>query len=193
MTRNLPAAGLLCALAGCGLVDPHPSGSIAGRYDLLTVDAQSVPCCTRTDSASGVRTTPLSGTLTLGAAAPEDFVDTPGAGTVPRSCVQTVPDGSRVHADTVFRGDGSWYLLPPCGLGEYSMTLTVRVDSAGESRTVSTTDTGRYSWSRAGPVDVAGMTGAFSGIGGTIRMTLQARGFGIQPRVHPAYGFARLP
>jgi hypothetical protein len=124
MMRALSALLLLCCVAACGLLDPHHPASIAGVYQLALVDDQVVPCCARTDSMSGVRTTPIAGELTLGAAPQESFGWGPAGVSMPESCVYSIPNGARLDADTVFRADGTWYLLPPCGRGAYTLTLT---------------------------------------------------------------------
>ncbi|MHB1863192.1 MAG: hypothetical protein ACYCVL_09505 [Gemmatimonadaceae bacterium] len=186
---------LVCASA-CGLLDPQHAPSIAGTYRLLSVDGQPVPCCTRTDTASGVRTTPLSGQLTLGAAAPESFVAVPAGMYMPSSCVYTIPNGARMHGDTVFTQGGSWYLLAPCGRGSYAMTLTERVDSAGRTDTVAVQSSGRYSWSNTDSAVflVGSMSGSLTGTGSATHLMLQQTHFGDQPsQDFPQYEFGIGP
>lgn len=160
MLRTLFACCVLCVLSACDLLGPRSTPSIAGTYQLTSVDGQSLPCCTSTDTLTGVRTTPLGGQLMLGAAAPESFVPTP-AGMWPGSCVHPVPSGSRGDGDTIFLPDGSWYLLPKCGDGSYVMTVIERVDSAGVVDTATVADTGRYSWDTSGMMDLGKLWGSF--------------------------------
>ncbi len=196
MNRALFACCVLVCASACGLVDPRHAPSIAGTYQLVSVDGQPVPCCTRTDTASGARTTPLSGQLTLGSATPEAFVAVPAGMYMPSSCVYTIPNGARMHGDTVFTQGGSWYLLAPCGRGTYAMTLTERVDSAGRTDTVAVNASGRYSWSNTDSAVflVGSMSGSLTGTGSGTQMMLQQTHFGDQPsQDFPAYTFARQP
>jgi hypothetical protein len=172
MLRTRFACCVLCVLSACDLLGPRSTPSIAGTYQLTSVDGQSLPCCTRTDTTTGVSTTPLGDQLTLEAAPPESYVASP-AGMKPASCVHEVPSGSRVDADTVFRPDGSWYLLPPCGRGSYAMTLTERVDSAGVTQTATVSYTGRYSWDTRGIIEAENLSGSFVRGANGVDVTLQ--------------------
>lgn len=196
MMRALFACFAFCWLGACGVFNPRHTASIAGAYQLVTVDGQVVPCCTRIDTTSGVRTTPLGGQLTLGDAAPESFVATPAGVSMPSSCVYTIPNGARVHADTVFKQDGSWYLLPPCGRGSYAMTITDRVDSAGRTDTATVSYAGRYSWSndQSAIYLVGSMSGSFTRGGSGVEMSLQQTHIGVPPaQDFPTYAFASRP
>jgi hypothetical protein len=131
------AAVLLAAsLGGCkSLSDYHPA--ISGEYTLSSVNEKPLPCCALPDSATGARVTVLSGTLTLGDAAPEPFVFTP-AGEYPSSCVHGVPNGATVK-DSDF---------PRCGDGDFALTLNERLDYPdGSSTTTTVSSSGRYAWS----------------------------------------------
>lgn len=130
----------LLLVAACTLLFDPDDASIAGHYTLVSVDSQSFPCCATIDSA-GTRTTMLSGSLTLGDAAPELFTTTP-AGDYPSSCVHEVPNGARVDPST----------FPRCGDGDYTLTFDERVDSAGgASHTTTVTSTGKYAWTDKNP------------------------------------------
>ncbi len=192
MYRAWCACGAFLLLSACSLVDPHHTPSIAGNYRLVTVDGQAIPCCTHTDTTTGVQTTALSGQLTLGNAPPESFEPVPAGILMPASCVYLIPNGARVHADTVFRTNGSWYLLSPCGRGSYAMTLTERVDSAGRSDTTTVNYSGRYSWSSSDSLVylVGSMSGPFTQSSGGLRLTLQQTHFPFPQRYYPTYGFA---
>lgn len=125
---------LLAVVVGaCGLVDPSPS--IAGPYTLTSVDNKALPCCGAVDSTTGAKVTVLSGTLTLGSAAPEAFATTP-AGYYPESCVHAVPNGSTAPSE------------PRCGDGSFSLSLVERLDYAdGSSKADTLLSSGRYAWS----------------------------------------------
>lgn len=191
MLRTPFACCVLCVLSACDLLGPRSTPSIAGTYELTSVDGQSLPCCTRTDTTTGVGTTPLGGQLTLGAAAPEMFMPTP-AGLRPESCVHEVPSGSFVDADTVFRPDGSWYLLPPCGRGLYTMTLTERVDSAGVSRTATVSYAGRYSWNTHGVIEMGKLSGSFVRGATGVDVTVQEAQL-LATQDYPTYEFTLRP
>jgi len=121
---------------------------IDGRYQLVGVDGKALPCCAETDSTGAVGTT-IGGTLTLGYAAPEDYVEVPSGAPKARSCVHGIPDGAWVDATTnvVHLPDGSTYQLPECGDAAYTMVITRRYEYPdGSSRTASDTTGGKYTW-----------------------------------------------
>ena len=193
MTRALSAIVVLCCLAACGVLDPHHSPNLSGTYSLSLVDGSRVPCCAHTDTLTGVTTTPLGGRLTLGDASPETFVATPAGVYLPSSCVYTVPNGAHVHGDTVFTSDGNWYLEAPCGKGTYALTLTTRVDSAGDTDTIQMNASGRYSWSQSdSAVDLVGsLSGYFTGGASGRQMVLEQAHVGFEPQQYePQYTFA---
>lgn len=125
--------------------------SIAGPYTLTSVDNKALPCCGALDSTSGVKLTVLSGTLTLGHATPEAFVATP-AGYHPESCVHEVPNGATV--------DPSSY--PPCGDGDFSLSLVERLDyTDGSSKIDTVASSGLYAWSdHDALIEFGGMLGS---------------------------------
>lgn len=127
----------LIGLAACSWLDSPAGPSIAGEYMLSAVDGQALPCCAQLDSASGDRVTTLYGKLSLGGAAPENFVATP-AGLYPASCVHEVPSGTTVSGSDV----------PRCGDGDFSITIVQRVDhTGGRTDTTIFVQSGRYAWS----------------------------------------------
>ncbi|HEU4990724.1 MAG TPA: hypothetical protein VFT41_13145 [Gemmatimonadaceae bacterium] len=197
MIRASFACLVLVCVSACGVDGPGSGSGLAGAYELSTVDGRAVPCCTRTDSATGVSTTALSGRLTLSAAAPETFVNTPAGVALPSSCVYEVPNGAHIHADTVFRADGSWYLLAPCGRGTYALSLSEQVDSAGRTDTTTLNYSGRYSWSDGGDsaVDLVGsFSGSFARGSRGVSLSLQTPHFGIyQGPPEPTYVFVSGP
>jgi hypothetical protein len=141
---------LVVALVGCearDAVGPADLQRIAGRYQLQQVDGSSVPCCATTDSA-GVRVSVLGGLLTLGDAAPEQYVGTPAGVPMARSCVHEIPNGATVDGRTgvVTLQDGTTYRIPPCGDGDYTMIVTRRYQNAGVSWVAAETTVARYTW-----------------------------------------------
>lgn len=193
-TRTLAVGVMVLVCGGCSAFGPGDAPSIAGRYDLVTVDGEALPCCTRMDS-TGARVTVIGGTLTLGAARPEPFGATP-AGMRPISCVHEVPNGAHVDTSgTVTLPDSSTYELPECGDGTYTMVITRRFDYAdGTSHTVTATSSGRYAWSAGEPGIVsllgAGLMGpvAMSTSGVDVKVQDQHFGMGPEPS-DPQYEF----
>ncbi|HET7564775.1 MAG TPA: hypothetical protein VFJ96_07255 [Gemmatimonadaceae bacterium] len=176
MLRVMAVGVVLMGLEACSLFGSD-GGSIAGQYDLVTVNGQALPCCSQTDSA-GIQATILAGSLTLGSAAPERYVATPG-GMAPSSCVHEVPNGSHVDTSgTVTRPDSSTYKIPPCGDGTYTMVITRRYgDPNGASQTASDTSSGRYAWSSSSAVVsllTSGMGGSIERSGDSVSVTVQA-------------------
>lgn len=196
MLRSLMVCLVLLLAGACsGLTELADQRSIAGQYNLVTVDGSPLPCCGQADSA-GTRVTVLAGTLALSEAQPEKFVSTPG-GSTPKSCIQEIPNGA--HVDTsgvVTLPDSTKYQLPQCGNGTYQLVLTQRYDYAdGRSDTRSLTSSGRYAWSNDEPnlvailgASLAGpITTSESGTG----LTLQRR-FAAPPVAQPPqYEFVR--
>jgi len=121
-------------------------GGLIQTDSLTSVDGAPLPCCTA-DSA-GSHITILSGRLDFYADA--QYTDTVITPEGPRSgaCVQGVPDGSIIQRNGVLTlpGGGS-YLLMPCSIGVYEVTLSEFVDggSGPPSRDVSIA-LGSYSW-----------------------------------------------
>jgi hypothetical protein len=150
MARMMTIEMAALTLGACGLVDSGDPPSIAGRYDLVAVNATALPCCAQTDSI-GTRVTFIDGNLTLGEGPPEPFTATP-AGEMPGSCVHEIPNGARVDTSGVVTlPDGRQYRIPKCTdlhHAPYTMIVTRRYDYAGDSsKTVSATSSGTYAWS----------------------------------------------
>jgi hypothetical protein len=150
MARMMTIGMAALTLGACGLVDSGDPPSIAGRYDLVAVNATALPCCAQTDSI-GTRVTFIDGNLTLGEGPPEPFTATP-AGEMPGSCVHEIPNGARVDTSGVVTlPDGRQYRIPKCTdlhHAPYTMIVTRRYDYAGDSsKTVSATSSGTYAWS----------------------------------------------
>lgn len=195
---------VLFALPACAdnLTTPSNPDSIAGTYELTTVDGQPLPFSGAPDS-TGTLTTITGGTLTLGEAAPGGYVATPAGWYMPKSCVHEIPDGASVdytHGDTVVvhLPDGTSYTLPPCGDGPYTLVLNRQVQHlGGEPAAADTTMSGLYAW---GPlpfgdgteITLAGAKLAgqvtMSGAGVQIQVAAQ-RLLGPRPGDH-VYGFA---
>jgi hypothetical protein len=111
---------------------------LIARESLTVADGNQVLCCTGTSSAGQV--TLVSGGLSLYALAHySDTVVTP-AGLASGACVQELPNGAVVHLNgLVTLPDGSSYLLLPCSVGTYRLTLTERVARPdGSSETLDT-------------------------------------------------------
>ncbi len=104
-----------------------------------------------------------------------------GLGTVPRTTCSSAD--ARVDADTVFRQDGSWYLLPACGAGSYATTHTERINSASTGDTITVNCSGRYSWNQPDSVVflVGSMSGFITGTVGGVEMIRQETHLGDQP------------
>jgi hypothetical protein len=125
---------MLACVAVLGLADcAEPTaptaalGRLIARETLMVADGNQVPCCTMTSSDSSV--TIVGGALSLHAAAHyADTVATP-AGLMSGACVQEVPNGAYVSLNgLVTLPGGSTYLLLPCSVGTYRLTLTRQVD-----------------------------------------------------------------
>jgi hypothetical protein len=157
MARLWAPIGLASAmvLASAACTEPTtPSGAtelgrLIARGSLTVVDGNPIPCCTVT--TSGVRATILGGVLNLYALAHySDTIATPG-GLMSRACVQELPSGSSVSLNgLVTLTDGSTYLLLPCSVGTYRMTLTEQaVYPDGSSQTNDTlVVSGSFTWQR---------------------------------------------
>ncbi|HVX40646.1 MAG TPA: hypothetical protein VHB25_13845 [Gemmatimonadaceae bacterium] len=170
-------------LGGCKSIDGN-TPSIAGPYDLATVDGHALPCCAQLDSASGDRVTTIAGTLLLGDAAPETFVATP-AGWYPSSCVHLVPSGTTISISGT----------PTCGDGEFTLTLVQQMDhDNGSSDTTSLVYHGKYAWSDRDAliklVDVP-MVGAVSLRSPSTE--LDVRHSNVTGEYGPVYAFKREP
>ncbi len=147
------AAAMVLGLAACAEPTapgaPTELGRLIARGSLTVVDGNQIPCCTVT--ASGVRTTVLSGALSLYALAHySDTVATP-AGLMSGACVQEVPNGSSVSlSGLVTLPDGSSYLLLPCSVGTYRMTLTQQATYPDGSSQINDTlvVSGSFTWQR---------------------------------------------
>jgi hypothetical protein len=102
-------------------------------------------------TSSGASVTIVGGALSLYALAHYvDTVATP-AGLMSGACVQEVPSGALVALNgLVTLPDGSTYLLLPCSVGGYRLTLTKQVDYPdGSSQTNDTLLTsGAFDWRR---------------------------------------------
>ncbi len=147
---GLPFAGALILLPGGCLLgtDPdHLDLSIAGPYVLTRVDGESLPCCAETDSA-GTRVSVVGGTLTLGQADPGPYMFVPAGFPMPVSCVHEIPDGAQVDRDgLVTLPNGETYTIPPCGDGDYELTLDTRYEHPdGTSETKPVVISQRYTW-----------------------------------------------
>ena len=195
--RGLATAMVALIAAACTIFGPGDASSIAGQYDLATVNGQALPCCTLTDS-TGQRMTYVGGSLTLSEARPERFDETP-AGAHPHSCVHEIPNGAHVDtAGVVKLPDGSTYQLPKCGNGTYTLVIAIRYDDVdGASRTVADTSAGRYAWDDGANPIVSllddGLSGGITTSQGSVNVTVAARGFGMGPGPTDArYGFSRV-
>ncbi len=198
--RSVAGAVALLVVGGCEGALTDPAG-IAGEYALRRVDGATLPCCAQTDS-SGSRVTIVEGSLTLGDAAPEEYVYTPAGIPMARSCVHEIPDGAHVDRDGwVTLTNGSRYWIPPCGDGDYTMVITWRHEYAnGTAHTVSETTSGRYTWgndpSGGGIVTLVGVAGlgrmtvSESGVDITIQMGVRV---GPLSPTGPQYTFSRAP
>ncbi len=175
---------MLSSLAACSSWLEPGARSIAGEYQLATVDGKALPCCAVPDSATGATTTTLSGTLALGDAAPEAFVETP-AGMYPGSCVHEVPSGTTVTSSAI----------PRCGDGDFTLTLVQRTQSPdGAIVTANVVYTGRYAWSDKDSliklVDVP-MLGSVSPRSGGSQLEIQR--VNVEGQYGETYGFAQVP
>ena len=147
------ASAMVLGLAACAEPTtpsaPLELGRLIARGSLTVVDGNQIPCCTVT--ASGARVTILGGTLSLYRLAHySDTVSTP-AGLMSGACVQEVPTGSVIGlGGLVSLPDGSTYLLLPCSVGTYQVTLTEQaVYPDGSSRTSDILlMSGSFSWQR---------------------------------------------
>lgn len=176
---TLAGAVLLLAALAAGACADDPAGlsgadsdAIAGKYRLVDVDGQELPCCAESDSAGGTVSF-LGGTLTLARAAPEAYVAAPSGVAVPSRCVHTIPDGATVDtANVVHVPDGSSYTLPRCGDAPYSMALTRRYAGAdGTTRMLADSVTGLYVWGHAFSGSDGLVTLVDSGMGGTLSVS----------------------
>lgn len=186
MKRGLLVAWTaLLATGACTGFGPADGSSIAGQYELAAVDGNALPCCGQTDSA-GTRATIVGGSLTLGEAAPEKFVATPG-GMVAESCVHEVPNGAHIDtAGVVTLPDSSQYKIPQCGDGSYTMIITrMYEDVDGATRTKSDTAAGKYVWSDS---DQATITLLGIGLGGPITRSSES----VELTVSGRYGLPPL-
>jgi hypothetical protein len=121
------ASAVVLGLAECAeSTAPAALGRLIARESLTAADGSPVPCCTVT--SSGGRVTIVGGALSLYASAHYvDTVATPG-GLISGACVQEVPSGAHVSlSGLVTLPDGSSYLLLPCSVGSYRLTLTEQV------------------------------------------------------------------
>lgn len=194
---------VLMNLGACELVDPQ-APSIAGRYDLVTVNGVALPCCAQTDS-NGANVTFVGGSLTLEQATPEPFAATP-AGWRPGSCVHEIPNGANVDTSGVVTlPDGSQYRIPKCTElhhAAYTLVVTRRYDYAdGSSKTLAATSNGTYAWSDGGqgwPKLIAllnsnligPVTSSPTGMGVTVYNDYLGRGPALTPS-DPEYQFFR--
>jgi hypothetical protein len=141
-------------LAACAESPTAPApGRLIALSSLTSVNGQPLPCCTA-DSA-GAQVTIVAGALSFYRLAQyTDTVPTP-AGKMSRACVQDVPDGASVDARTglVTLPDGTTYLLLPCSVGDYTVTLRERIARGGAEDTTRVTvliSSGTYAWKRDG-------------------------------------------
>jgi hypothetical protein len=148
---------VLAAVAGLGLADcSEPTGpadltlgALIARESLTVADGDQVPCCTVI--SSGTQVTILGGALSFYAAAHySDTIATPG-GLKSRACVQELANGALLtQTGLVILPDGSTYLLLPCSVGGYRLSLTRQVISPDGS--IQTNDVlvtwGSFSWQR---------------------------------------------
>jgi hypothetical protein len=156
-TRPWTPVGLASAMVLCLGACSEPTtpsaptelGRLIARGSLTVVDGNQVPCCTVT--TSGVRVTVLGGALSLYALAHySDTVATPG-GLMSGACVQELPNGSSVSLNgLVTLPDGSSYLLLPCSVGTYRLTLTEQTVFPDGSSQVNDTllVSGSFTWHR---------------------------------------------
>jgi hypothetical protein len=127
----------------------------------------------------------VGGSLTLGEAAPEQFVATPG-GMVAKSCVHEVPNGAHIDtAGVVTLPDSSQYKIPQCGDGTYTMIITRTYDDVdGDTRTKSDTASGKYVWSDSDPATLTllgvGLGGPITRSDGSVELTVSGR-YGLPP------------
>ena len=147
------ASAMVLSLAACAEpTSPSPPtelGRLIARGSLIVVDGSPIPCCTV--AASGARVTILGGELNLYQLAHySDTVSTP-AGLMSGACVQELPNGSSVGlGGLVTLPDGSTYLLLPCSVGTYQITLTEQAVYPDGSSQISETllISGSFSWQR---------------------------------------------
>jgi hypothetical protein len=137
------------ALTACGGSPTAPMpGSLIALASLTSINGGPLPCCA-VDSG-GARVTIVAGTLRFYRFAHyTDTVPTP-AGTMSGACVQEVPDGAFVGRNQLVTApDGSSYLLLPCSVGEYSVTLMLRIARTGSADTTHVIiSRGTYAWKR---------------------------------------------
>ncbi len=136
------------ALAACDSPTAPAAGPLIALASLTSVNGQAPPCCTA-DSA-GAQVTIVAGTLSFYRYAQyTDTVFTPG-GKMSGACVQEVPSGAYIALNgLVTLPDSSTYLLPPCSVGDYTVTLTERIARNGsEDTTRVTISSGTYTWKR---------------------------------------------
>jgi hypothetical protein len=154
MTKTRGSITMGCAALALAACTESPTAPAPDRLialaSLNSVNGQPLPCCTA-DSA-GAQVTIVAGALSFYRLAQyTDTVSTP-AGPKSGACVQEVPDGASVwpnHLVTV--PDGSSYLLLPCSVGDYTVTLTQRITRSGVRDTTWVTisiSSGTYAWKR---------------------------------------------
>jgi hypothetical protein len=128
---------------------PVSFGPLIALDSLTVADGQVLPCCA-VDSA-GARVTIIGGTLSFYRAATfSDTVFTPG-GPMSGACVQEVANGAHLTQNgLVTLPGGDAYLLLPCSVGNYRLTVTQRVVRAdGSQQTIELAlSTGSYAWQR---------------------------------------------
>jgi hypothetical protein len=152
LAQFILASAAVLSLADCRTEPTAPTaalGPLIARESLTVADGDQVPCCTVT--SSDARVTIVGGALSLYALA--HFVDTvfTPAGLMSRACVQQVPNGASISLNRlVTLPDGSTYLLLPCSVGTYRLTLTKHVDYPdGSSQTYDVLlGSGAFNWRR---------------------------------------------